>query len=36
MLKNQHKRNCLKNFDYSSCGYYFLTICVDKRECLFN
>ena len=26
------KRNRLKNYDYSSCGVYFLTICTSERR----
>jgi REP-associated tyrosine transposase len=26
----------LRNFDYSSCGAYFLTLCAQGRECLFG
>ena len=26
----------LAGWDYSSPGYYFVTICVNKRECLFG
>ncbi len=26
----------LKNYDYSSYGYYFITICTKNRECLFG
>ncbi len=26
----------LKEWDYSSPGYYFVTICANKRECLFG
>lgn len=26
----------LKTYDYSSSGYYFVTICVKDRECLFG
>jgi len=26
----------LKNWDYSSPGYYFITICTKNRECLFG
>lgn len=26
----------LKNYDYSSNGYYFVTICVQNREKLFG
>lgn len=28
----KRKRNRLGNYDYSSCGAYFLTICTAKRE----
>ncbi len=28
----QRKTNRLKNFDYSSCGVYFITICTKKRK----
>ncbi len=30
----QRKLNRLKNFDYSSTGWYFVTICMKNRECL--
>jgi hypothetical protein len=26
----------LKNYDYTSAGYYFVTICTEKRKCLFG
>ena len=26
----------LKNYDYSGSGYYFITICVQNRMCLFG
>ncbi|MFC1562531.1 hypothetical protein ACFL4Z_00595 [candidate division KSB1 bacterium] len=26
----------LKNWDYGSRGYYFVTICVKNRECFFG
>ncbi|MEN9911619.1 MAG: hypothetical protein RI956_63 [Pseudomonadota bacterium] len=26
----------LKGYDYSSCGLYFITICVQDRQCLFG
>ena len=26
----------LKKYDYSQNGYYFITICTNNRECLFN
>jgi REP element-mobilizing transposase RayT len=33
-----HKRKSirLKNYDYSQAGLYFITICVQNRECLFG
>ena len=32
-----HRRSIrLKDFDYSSPGYYFITICTQNRECLFG
>jgi len=32
-----HRRSIrLKGYDYSSDGYYFITICVNKRLCLFG
>ena len=32
-----HRRSIrLKNYDYSKNGYYFITICTRKRECLFS
>ncbi|HAO52209.1 TPA: hypothetical protein DCQ85_01945, partial [Candidatus Magasanikbacteria bacterium] len=33
---HKRKRNRLINFDYSNNGLYFVTICIDKRECLFG
>ena len=35
-VHKQRKSNRLKNFDYSSSGYYFVTICTRNRECLFG
>jgi REP element-mobilizing transposase RayT len=32
----QRKPNRLKNFDYSSFGYYYVTICTKNRECWFG
>ena len=32
----KRKPNRLKNFDYSSCGAYFITICVQNKECLLS
>ena len=35
---DQHHRRSirLKGYDYSQDGAYFVTICVDRRECLFG
>lgn len=30
------KANRLPYYDYSSANYYFLTICTDKRNCIFG
>lgn len=30
------KSNRLKNYDYSSNGLYFITVCVNDMECLFG
>jgi len=32
----QRKSIRLKNYDYSSNGYYFVTICADKKQNLFS
>lgn len=32
MLIRERRRNRLKNFDYSSFGYYFVTICTKNRQ----
>ena len=26
----------MKNYDYSSCNYYFVTICTHNRRCIFG
>ena len=32
-----HRRSIrLKGYDYSQSGYYYVTICTQKRECLFG
>ena len=36
MLSVERKSNRLKKFDYSSAGYYFVTICVQDRACCFG
>ena len=33
---HQRRSIRLKNYDYSQAGAYFLTICVNHRECLFG
>ena len=35
---NKHRRRSirLKNYDYSRCGAYFVTICTQDRLCLFG
>ncbi len=34
---NHHRRSIrLKGYDYSQSGLYFITICVQNRECLFG
>ena len=30
----KRKTTRLKNYDYSNNGYYFITICTDKKQCL--
>ena len=32
--KRKHPR--LNNFDYSSCGAYFITICTQNRQCVLS
>ena len=32
----KRKKNRLENFDYSSCGAYFITICTKDRKMLFS
>ncbi|MDO8638183.1 MAG: hypothetical protein Q7R43_01295 [Candidatus Daviesbacteria bacterium] len=34
-LPNRHSIR-LKNYDYSSCGAYFITICTQDRKMLFG
>ena len=36
--RNRHHRHSLrlKDFDYSQTGAYFLTLCTQKRACLFG
>ena len=30
------KSSCLKNYDYSSSGTYFITFCVKDKVCLLS
>lgn len=32
----QRKQIRLLGYDYSQCGYYFVTICTENRKCLFG
>ena len=36
--KESHRRKLrrLRHYDYGQCGAYFITICVEDRECLFG
>ncbi|GAB4530186.1 MAG: transposase [Pleurocapsa sp.] len=34
--KHHRKSIRLKGYDYSQAGYYFVTICCDRRQCLFG
>jgi putative transposase len=34
--KHHRQSTRLKNYDYSSLGAYFVTICVFQRECIFG
>jgi len=38
MLLNAHHRGSIRlgNYDYSREGLYFVTICVQDKECLFG
>ena len=38
LYKNKYriKSTRLENWDYSSAGNYYVTICVKNRECLFG
>ncbi|MCR4277307.1 MAG: transposase [Candidatus Roizmanbacteria bacterium] len=36
MVIKHRKQNRLKGFDYSKNGYYFVTICTNKRRCEFG
>ena len=36
MYKNKRKQLRLKNYDYKQNGLYFITICIQNRECLLS
>ena len=36
LKKYDRKSNRLKGFDYSSAGMYFITICTQNRQCIFE
>lgn len=36
MRGHNRKSNRLKEYDYSSPGYYFVTLCSSNRECIFG
>ena len=38
LFKNKYRIKSirLQHWDYSSCGYYFVTICTKNRECHFG
>ena len=36
MLEHERKRMRLRDYDYSSKGAYFVTVCVQNRACLFK
>ena len=36
MLKHERKPLRLKNYDYSSIGAYFITVCLQNKDDLFN
>lgn len=35
-IKHTRKNHRLKNFDYSSCETYFITICTNDKKCIFG
>ena len=36
-MTQQHRRSIrLKGWDYRTAGYYFITICTYRRQCLFD
>lgn len=36
VIKNARKPNRLKNYDYSSAGWYYVTICTYRKSCWFG
>jgi putative transposase len=38
LYKNKYRVEStrLKNWDYSTSGFYFITICTKERECFFG
>ena len=36
MVFYERKSPRIPNFDYSTCGYYFITICTKDKECIFG
>jgi len=36
MTYYQRKSTRIPNYDYSSCNFYFLTICTHNRRCIFG
>ena len=35
MMKTR-KQTRLKNYDYASAGWYYITVCTNNRECMFG
>lgn len=36
-MNRHHRRSIrLRNYDYTQCGAYFVTICTEKRRCIFG
>ena len=36
MTYYSRKPNRIRNYDYSRCNYYFLTVCTHNRRCIFG
>ena len=36
MVFYRRKSTRLPNYDYSTCNYYFITICTNERKCIFG